>query len=360
MIKQIVVMQGYSRVVKPVLFRFEPERVHLGFIKLGKLLSRSFVLRSFVRRSFKFEDERLGQNILGISFKNPVGLSAGFDKDAELIGIMGDVGFGFSEVGSVTMNFCEGNNGRRLGRLENGLWVNLGLNNKGADEISSKLKERNFEIPFGVSVARTNCKESSGVEEGIKDYVYSLKKFKDIGSYLVLNISCPNAFGGEAFSNPVLFEKLIREVDKLGIQKPVFVKIGADLSFEEVDKIMEISFSHKVDGFVISNLTKNHGIGRGGLSGGFVKERADGLLRHAYLKNVEIGKRFVLIGVGGIFNAEDAYIKIKLGANLVELITGMIYRGPGVIGEINKGLVELLERDGYGNIGEAVGSAVKC
>ena len=315
--------------------------------------------RFFVVLCYIYNDELLQQKILGIKFKNPVGLSAGFDKNAEIINVIGSMGFGFSEVGSVTALACEGNKGKRLERIKEkkSLWVNLGLNNDGADEISGRLQGKKFRIPFGISVAKTNCKENKETKKGIEDYVYSLKKFNDlnIGNFFVLNISCPNSFGGRDFGKPKLYKLLLDEIGKVRIKKPIFVKLSPDLGKKEIDKIVEFS-RKKIDGFIVSNLTKKHEIGKGGLSGKYLEKRANELLRYIHKK----GKgEFVLVGVGGIFSAEDAYEKIKAGASLVELITGMIYEGPGLIGEINYGLKRLLEKEGYKNISQAVGQEIR-
>ena len=212
-------------------------------------------------------------------------------------------------------------------------------------------------MPFGVSVAKTNCRETVDDRAGRDDYVYSLREFnsRNLGAYYTLNISCPNAYGGQPFSRPRAFEMLLKGCDSLHIRKPVFVKLSPDLTKRNVDAIIEISMRHKVDGFVISNLTKRHDIGEGGLSGKAVERSANEMLKYVYRKTKG---RFVLIGVGGIFSAEDAYQKIRYGASLVELITGMIYQGPNLISEINIGLVELLKRDGFRSIKEAVGSGI--
>jgi dihydroorotate dehydrogenase len=300
----------------------------------------------------------LEQKILGIKFRNPVGLSAGFDKNAEIISINEDIGFGFVEVGSITANPSKGNTGKRLERFINydALWVNLGLNNKGAKEISSNLRHRKFSIPVGISVAKTNCMETTDPKVGLEDYLTTVRQFRDIADYIDLNISCPNAFGGLQFSVPKLYESLLIETDKMKLNKPIFIKLSPDLTRKNIDEIIRISRKHNVSGFICSNLTKKHNLKSGGLSGKAVEGKANQLLKYVYRKT---NGKFILIGVGGIFSAEDAYNKIKSGANLVQLITGMVYRGPNLIGEINHDLVALLEKDGYKSIGEAVGSGIK-
>lgn len=350
----------YQKILKKIFFMFDAEFMHKTFIKFGRFLGSNIFTKSFIRLHYGYSNRMLNQRLIGIDFENPVGLSAGFDKNGEIIRVISDVGFGFSEIGSVTALKCEGNKGKRLERIpeRKSLWVHLGLNNNGCDEIVNRLKGKRYGIPVGVSIAKTNCKETADDKIGIKDYIYSLKKFNTlgIGEYYVLNISCPNAYGGEPFSRAKAYENLLKESDKLDIKKPIFVKLSPDLNKKNIDEIIRISKKHNISGFIVSNLTKKHKIGKGGLSGKVIDKESDEMLSYIYKKTK--GK-YLLIGVGGIFSAEDAYRKIKLGANLVELITGMIYQGPGLISEINQGLVELLRKDGYRNIGEAVGKGVK-
>lgn len=350
---------GYS-LLKNVLFSFDPEKVHNEFLKIGKSLEQHELSKKIVSLVFNYQNPMLKQKLNGINFRNPIGLSAGFDKNAELIPIMENVGFGFVEVGSITAKSCAGNPGVRLKRIleEKSIWVNLGLNNNGADEISQRLKKQKFNIPFGVSVAKTNCKETTNSKIGIEDYIYSLKEFKNTGNYFTINISCPNAFGGQPFSDPALFESLCKEISKLNIKKPIFVKFSPDLENNNVKKIISISEKYNINGFICSNLTKKDiGFSSGGMSGKKLENKANSLLSFVYKQTRSWKTKPILIGNGGIFCAEDAYKKIKLGANLVQLVTGMIYQGPSLIGEINYGLVKLLRKDGFSNISEAVGTA---
>ncbi|MDP3881516.1 MAG: quinone-dependent dihydroorotate dehydrogenase [Nanoarchaeota archaeon] len=356
-LKQKINAGLYSYCAKPVFFLCDPELMHTFFIRIGEILGKYSIFKYLTRFFFSYQNKMLEQNIAGLKFRNPVGLSAGFDKNAQMISIMEDVGFGFTEVGSVTAQACEGNPGKRLARIveEKSIWVNFGLNNEGADQIYKKLKGRRYGIPFGISVARTNCRETADEDVAVQDYIYSAKIFREVGDFLVLNISCPNAYGGQPFSEGKRFEKLVKEVSKLGISKPIFVKLSPDLNKREIDKIISLSKKYKVRGLICTNLTKDKAKKSGGYSGKIVEQRSDQLLEYVYKKTKG---EFILIGVGGIFSAEDAYRKIKLGANLVELITGMIYEGPGLIGEINHGLCTFLKRDGYKNISQAVGKGV--
>lgn len=348
----------YRGVLRRALFLLDAEKVHTSFTFIGKTLGSNAITKAIVRWMFDYENEMLEQEILGVRFRNPIGLATGFDKNAELISIMGDVGFGFADIGSVTAKACKGNEGKRLWRHKDkkALQVYMGLNNRGAEALSRKLRGKKFGITYGVSVAKTNCKEVVEDVAMINDYLFTMQKFKDIGNYMIINISCPNAYGGLPFTEPRLFEMLMKRSVKIGIMKPIFIKMSPDLEKKTLDKIIAIARKYKiVNGFICSNLTKQHDYGKGGMSGKFVEKKANELLSYVHKK---VGKEFMLIGVGGIFSAEDAYKKIKLGASLVQLITGMVYEGPSIIGEINCGLVKLLKRDGYTNISEAVGKGI--
>jgi dihydroorotate dehydrogenase len=344
----------YRNVGKPIFFKMDAEEAHKKAVSIGRKLGKSKFGKKIVNL-LNYNNAVLEQNILGIVFRNPVGLAGGFDKNAEIVDIIGRVGFGFAEIGSITAKSSKGNSGVRLWRHpeKNSLRIYLGLNNDGADIISNKLRGKKFDIPVGINVAKTNCAENINDSLGINDYLYTLKKFRNIGDFFVINISCPNSFGGQDFSKANRFEKLIKKVDELKLNKPIFVKLSPDIEKKEIDKILELSVKYKVDGFVCTNLTKKHSHGNGGLSGKSVEKLSNDLIKYVRKKTDKI-----IIGVGGVFSAEDAYKKIKLGANLVELITGMVYGGPGIIGEINHGIVKLLEKEGYKNISEAVGKGI--
>ncbi|MBI4714106.1 quinone-dependent dihydroorotate dehydrogenase [Candidatus Uhrbacteria bacterium] len=354
----------YRYIFKPIAFRFDPETVHDSITIVGNWMGKHKLARQIARAFWHFENTALEQTIAGIHFPNPVGLTAGFDKDGLLTDILPDVGFGFVEIGSVTGKPCEGNPKPRLWRLpkSEALIVYYGLKNEGCDSIHDRLVHKKFRIPMGVSVAKTNCQETANVQNGISDYVKAMKTFLDIADYITINISCPNAFGGEPFTKPELLEQLLCATDALNPQQPVFLKMPVDLSFEEIDKLVDVALLHKVHGFILSNLTKRRDrpeinsadlvpTEKGGISGRPVFDLSNNLIEHLYKR---VGNRLILIGTGGIFSAEDAYEKILRGASLVQLATGMIFRGPQLIGQINHGLVRLLKRDGYKSIREAI------
>lgn len=360
---------GYQQIVKPIIFRRDPENVHDVFTFVGRVIGLVAPLRTLTRLNYRYDDPMLEQDILGIHFANPVGLSAGFDKNAQLPKVMEAVGFGFEEVGSITGEPCAGNPRPRLWRLpkSKGLVVYYGLKNEGALAIADRLKNTKFPLPVGISVAKTNDASTVDVQAGIADYVKAFRAFVDIGQYFTINISCPNTCGGEPFTTPERLELLMAELDKIATNKPIFLKMPADLTTGELDGLAEACKRHRVHGIILSNLTKKRdrpeidqteisGITKGGISGKPTSDASLALIEHLYKTT---GNRFVIVGTGGIFTAEDAYEKIRRGASLVQMITGMIFQGPQVIGEINRGLAELLRRDGFKNMKEAVGSGVK-
>ncbi len=354
----------YKKVFKPLAFFQDPEVVHDRILILGKFLGRHKIFRIFISKILMFEHSMLKQTILGIEFLNPIGLAAGFDKNAELIQILPAVGFGFAELGSITGEECKGNDKPRLWRLlkSQSLVVHYGLKNDGCKAVSQKLKNQHSDMPLGINIAKTNNRETVSTEAGIADYVKAYKAFKNIGSYTTINISCPNAFGGQPFTDAVNLEMLLSQIDYVPSQKPVFVKLSPDLNFVEIDTILQVLDRHKIAGIICANLTKNrdnHRIkdsnlpSQGGLSGKVVEELSNNLIAYIYKKT---RGKYIIIGCGGVFNASDAYKKIRLGASLVQLITGMIFEGPQVIGEINRGLVKLLHMDGFENISQAIGT----
>lgn len=367
----------YRHLLKPVFFRMDPEKAHDSCSNLGKGLGSNILGRWLVGLAFWSANPMLRQKVAGLEFVSPVGLTAGFDKSAQLTRILPSLGFGFAELGSITGEPCEGNPKPRLWRLKKSksLVVYYGLKNDGAEVIAERLKKTLPKVRktalgkrfiYGVSVAKTNCQETVECKKGVDDYYKAYLLIRDYADYITINISCPNAFGGQPFTDKHSLGLLLNKLD--GIYRegcPVFIKLSPDLSSAEVDDILEVSAKHKVDGFICTNLTKKRDSHKivdkdvpelGGISGKVVGQLSDDLIERVYRAT---GGQKIVIGVGGVFSAEDAYRKIRLGANLVEMLTGMIFEGPSVISEINLGLVRLLRRDGFKNISEAVGMDVR-
>lgn len=362
--------QVYRHIAKPIMFKIAPDSVHNGIVRTGKFVQAVGPLRDLIHYSWAYDNPKmLRQKIHGVQFYNPIGLSAGFDANFELAPLLKAIGFGFMEGGSLTYKFCAGNPRPWFYRLPNSksLVVNKGLANNGVDAILHHIKNypkgtfRHF--PLNISVAKTNSQDSSTDEGAIADYTGSLKAIKKsgIGDIVTLNISCPNAYGGEPFTTPAKLNRLLTATDEVGLEQLVFIKMPSDLAWPEFEKLVKVAEKHKVAGLTISNLAKDRNAIKqdklpkrikGNMSGKPTWDLSNDLIRHTYKK---YGKRFVISGVGGVFSAEDAYTKIKLGATLVEMITGMIFEGPQIIGQINQGLAELLERDGFTHISQAIG-----
>ena len=362
----------YESLLKPLLFRFDPELVHDSFVAVGEMLGALPGGRSLTGAICSFEHPALETSVAGIAFKNPIGLAAGFDKDVRLTRIMPSVGFGFMEVGAVTQFPYEGNSGRRLLRLpeDRSIVVYYGLKNVGAEAVRRKLPRLTpFRFPVGLNIAKTNRADIKG-ERSVEDYVTTYRMLGSAFSYATLNISCPNAQDGRLFQDPVLLDELLAAFANETKHGPIFLKVSSDLSLEEVDAILKVAEKYRfIDGFVVGNLAKRRdGLGlrssrerlallpQGGISGAPIRERSTNIIRHIYRAS---GGNYVLIGLGGVFSAEDAYEKIKAGASLVQIMTGLIYGGPLAVKRINRGLVELLVRDGYARVADAVGADLR-
>ncbi|MFA6392919.1 MAG: dihydroorotate dehydrogenase (quinone) [Candidatus Paceibacterota bacterium] len=377
----------YRKIIKPILFKFPADDVHNFFLKSGNYLGRKKFMKNFLRSIFVYENASLEQKVLslpkqgfgGISFKNPVGLAAGFDYDADLINVLPSVSFGFHTIGSVTYLPYAGNPAPMLGRLpkSKSLLVNKGFKSMGMEsvlnKISESLRERPAEeagIPLGISIGSTN-QQYKKIEDMADDVCasFALALETSYFDYFELNISCPNLINvenlKEKFDDHIGFSILLNKLSYLNINKPLFIKMHAEKSVEETLALLEIAKNYKwVSGVTMSNLVKNRAnpnldkeevrlAGKGNFSGKPTEELANNLISAVYEKYKD---RFIIIGCGGIFTGADAYEKIKRGATLVQMITGMIYEGPSVIGKINKDLVKLLKKDGYKNISEAIGA----
>ncbi len=363
----------YIYLAKPILFLIPPDKTHADMITFASVFSRVGMLRGLTKLIFSRKiDKSLQQNLFGIQFNNPVGLAAGLDKNAEIIPVVDKLGFGFSTAGSITALPCAGNPRPWFYRLPKtkSLVVNAGLGNQGSIKNLQRVSEYNTiaGYPVIVSVAKTNSQNVISVNAGINDYIATLKQAKDCQNVTMieLNISCPNAFGGEPFTTPARLEKLLKAVDKIGVKQPIAVKMPVDLPWSAFSQILDVIIKHSaVQAVTIANLFKDRSnvdlkdkfpdSVKGNLSGKPTWDASNELIRQTYKK---YGDKLKIIGVGGIFSAEDAYKKIKLGASLVELVTGMIFLGPQIAAEINYDLSRLLKRDGYENISQAIGSAI--
>lgn len=360
----------YKYFFKKILFLIEAEVVHRQAMFWGEIFGNVKVIKYLINFVFHFKNKNLQQNVAGIYFENPIGLSAGYDYDGAFPNIMSSFGFGFETIGTITLHQCVGNEKPRLGRLpkSQSLLVNKGFRNPGVRKIISKLERTNFELPVGISIGTTNSEKITTELEATRDIVRSFNLLiqSDLrNSYYELNISCPNLKTKVSFYTVNNLKKLLSELSKLDIEYPVFIKMPIDRTDTEFKKLLDVIIKYPyVKGVIIGNLQKDRNdasfvkeeiekAGVGNFSGKPTFKRSNELigLTHKYF-----GKKLIIIGCGGVFTAEDAYLKIRLGASLVQLITGMIYEGPQRIAQINQGLSQFLKRDGYKNIGDAVGS----
>ncbi|MBI5138205.1 MAG: quinone-dependent dihydroorotate dehydrogenase [Candidatus Vogelbacteria bacterium] len=361
----------YRWPVRALFFLFNSEIIHEVLTKMGERLGNGRLLKSLTGKLLRVDNSTIAQDLFNIQFRNPVGLAAGFDYEARLTQFLPSLGFGFESVGTITNSPYEGNPKPRLGRLikSRSLLVNKGFKNLGIDEFINRHRNSHFEIPIGVSMGKTNGQQNMSQVDAINDIVSAFKKViesKIPMSYLELNISCPNLFGNVEFYTPSHLKELLTAVCGLKLQKPLFIKMPIEKSDEETLAMMEAIVTFPVSAVIFGNLQKNRKdpavcpeeafkYEKGNLSGKPTERRSNELIKLVYKK---YGSKIKIIGCGGVFSAEDAYKKIKLGASLVQLITGLIYVGPQLVSEINHGLIELLSRDGYKNIREAVGADV--
>ncbi|MFQ5621331.1 MAG: dihydroorotate dehydrogenase (quinone), partial [Candidatus Nanoarchaeia archaeon] len=279
----------YIHIAKPIFFRMDPEDVHERTTRLGRLLGSNPLTRFLTKCLFSYSNKKLEQNLLGINFKNPIGLAAGFDKNAQLTKILPSVGFGHMEIGSITGEPCEGNPRPRLWRLKKSksLLVYYGLKNDGCEAISKRLS-KHFATPVSTSIAKTNDPNTVEERAGIQDYVKAYKHFTNIGAFSTINISCPNAFGGEPFTDPKKLDPLLTKIDEIKTKKPIFLKLSPDLPFKKIDELVKVAKLHKIDGFICTNLTKKRDNTRlleeipekGGISGKVVEELSNNLIKH--------------------------------------------------------------------------------
>lgn len=344
----------YKAIIRPILFRLKSDSVHESTIRWARKASASNMLRNLTHLLYDYQSPQLTQQIAGLTFRNPIGLAAGFDKNGTLYPVMEALGFGFVEIGSITAIASAGNPKPRSFRLQadNSLINRMGLNNDGAATVVRRLTDLDITIPLGINIAKTHNPEITG-EEALLDYQKSFAIAKSTASYITLNISCPNTKEGKTFENPEILSQLLQ---KLQIRKdatlpPVFVKFSVDLDKELLTELIDITLSHTISGYVIANTSSRREglstpeeslreIGPGGLSGLAIRDRNTELIRQVY--KYTSGKK-PIIGVGGIFDTQDALEKIRAGADLLQVYTGMVYEGPSIVKNINRGLHKYLK-----------------
>lgn len=378
-------MDIYKSGIRPLLFqglKIDPEQAHhqslqfLGWLdRYGDRPPLSF-LRQQIKRTCCFEHPSLEQTQWGIKFPNPIGIAAGFDKDGVAANIWKNFGFGFAELGTVTFHAQPGNPKPRMFRLplDEAALNRMGFNNLGAAALAERLGNslaiaqpiaQPIGIPIGINLGKSKI---TALEDAAADYLGSFRLLKNLGDYFVVNVSSPNTPGLRSLQSTEQLEPILSALQQENSgQKPLFVKIAPDLEWEAIAAVIELAQSHHLSGIIATNTTicRDHlktqiiaATGNpvseeaGGISGAPLRERSTEVIRFIYQQT---GGTLPIIGVGGIFTAEDAWEKITAGASLIQVYTGWIYEGPGMVQQVLKGLVQNMEKHRLQNIGEAIG-----
>lgn len=343
----------YKQVIRPLLFRIDPEKVHhyiVAFIKLGFLIPG---ISKLVASVFNVHDPRLKRTVLGIEFKNPVGLAAGFDKNASFYKEFANFGFSFIEIGTVTPKAQPGNPQPRIFRIptSKALINRMGFNNHGVHQTVNNLKNRKTRIIIGGNIGKNT---STPNESAVNDYIFTFNELYYCVDYFVVNVSCPNISDLHKLQDKdslmEILTAILKERDNKTIKKPVLLKISPDLNVHQIDEVIEIVKESGIDGLVATNTTTGRyhlniseneisNIGNGGMSGLPIRDRSTEIIKYISDKT---NKSIPIIGVGGIMTPEDAIAKLKAGASLVQIYTGFIYEGPALVKKINQALLKEL------------------
>jgi len=341
----------YRTLIKPLFFLMEPEQAHYFAMRLLKWVTVIPGIKSVLKNKFQVKDKSLERTVFGLHFPNPIGLAAGFDKDARWIDELDCLGFGFIEIGTLTPVAQNGNDKPRLFRLpkDAALINRMGFNNRGAASAVERLKKRKSKVIVGGNIGKNKVTEN---DDALSDYIKCFHELFDHVDYFVVNVSSPNTPGLRALQEKEPLMKILNELKVLNSQKknpkPILLKIAPDLTDQQLDDIIEIVLTTKIDGVIATNTTISRkylitskveieAIGAGGISGKPLTSRSTEVIRYL-VQNGE--NKFPVIGVGGIHSASDAREKLDAGAALLQVYTGFIYEGPGIAKEINSGLIK--------------------
>ena len=343
--------------IKPLLFKLEPETAHHIAECVLRMPNKCPWAFNWFKNSHFIKNEMLSQELFGRTFSNPIGLGAGFDKNATMIRGMEILGFGFTEIGTLTPNPQEGNPKPRMFRHieEESIQNAMGFNNDGMLVAKKRLIHRYpFTTPIGVNIGKN---KTTSEENAINDYTTLIKELAHLGDYIVINISSPNTPGLRDLQNEEFITKLFKEAKEL-TNKPILLKIAPDMTKEDAVALTTMAVNKGAAGIIATNTTIDYSLVKnpkdiGGISGAVLKDKSfeifDAIAKELYGK-------CVLISVGGIDSALEAYRRIKAGASLVQILSGLIFHGPDMIMDINLELIQLLRADGYKNITEAIGA----
>jgi dihydroorotate dehydrogenase len=341
----------YKLIIRPILFLFDPEKVHYFIFSLIRFLCKIPFIPTVFRKLYQVNDKKLTRNLFGLHFTNPVGLAAGFDKNAVLYNELANFGFGFIEIGTVTPIGQVGNPKKRLFRLKDdqGIINRMGFNNDGVEAAIKNLKKNKHKVIIGGNIGKNTETKS---EDYTQDYLEVFRELHPFVDYFVLNVSCPNVGSHAKLNDKKYLLELITECQNQNnlfqIKKPILLKIAPDLNTTQLDEIIALVAETKIDGVIASNTSTTRDnlkvsqerlkeIGNGGVSGQPIKNQSTKVIK--YLADTS-NKSFPIIGVGGIHSAEDALEKLNAGADLVQIYTGFIYEGPSLIKKINKALLK--------------------
>lgn len=379
-------MDIYKNGLRPLLFsglKADPEQIHNQMLQVLSSFDDqpdqplAHWARQALSRSCSFQHPVLEQSHWGLSFVNPIGLAAGFDKDGMAAGLWSAFGFGFAEVGTVTLHPQPGNPQPRLFRLplDQAALNRMGFNNQGAAALAERLQQKrdrwekqatvNPTLPLGVNLGKSKV---TPLEAAAEDYLGSFRLLKNQGDYFVVNVSSPNTPGLRSLQAADQLNLILTALQQENqAQKPLLVKIAPDLTWEEIEAVLDLAQTHQLAGIIATNTTiRRDGLKTatiqatgnpvteeaGGISGAPLRQRATEVIRFIYQQTEG---RLPIIGVGGIFTAEDAWEKLTAGASLLQVYTGWIYEGPWMVQRILKGLVEKIESRGLTHISDAVG-----
>lgn len=349
MLFRIIAVMIYQKLIQPILFQKDAEDAHEMALQLASKTHQHPYLAKLAKSVYGMKTPGLEQELFGLKFPNPIGLAAGFDKNGTTPKAMQALGFGFVEVGSITAKPSEGNPRPRAFRLteDESLINRMGLNNEGADMITKRLKDINLDIPLGINIAKTNDASIYG-DAAIRDYLYSYEKALPVADYITVNISCPNTGEGKTFEDPLALDDLLAALQPgKKNRKPTLVKFTVDIEQSSLEKLVAICEEHDVSGYVATNTSsvreglktspkKLQQIGNGGLSGKAIQQRSTKIVK--WLSEITEGRK-PIVGVGGIHDVDSSVEKLEAGATLLQIYTGMIYEGPGLIKSIKKGLI---------------------
>jgi dihydroorotate dehydrogenase len=361
----------YETTVRPLLFRLDPERAHNLALRTAAGAGRVGPVRGLAQRAFAGSDGGLGVELGGLSFRNPLGLAAGFDKNGRALPLLAALGFGHLEMGSVSAQPSDGNPRPRLFRLpeDDAIVVSYGVPNDGAEAVAARLDGRRLPIPLGVNLVKTNDPRLPAAEPGVyEDYARSFALLQRRADYVALNMSCPNSPGDRDFFDELpRIERLLTAIAAEQPRLPLILKLKPTTDAGVLRETVAIADDFPfVAGFAINLPAGKPDVLRlgasrerleqmpGAVGGRPVEAFVNDVLRLLY--EITTGGRYGLIAAGGVFTAEDAYRKIRLGASLVQLYTALVYRGPGIVKEILGGLRTLLERDGAKRLADVVGA----